>query len=156
MPLLFMLGRMFGKAEFRKIVLWLVALLSIVSFAMYVGSFGEARFIFYYLPWRFFEFGAGACLALSSVKVVNRGRSMLGFVIGLVGLLAVMMPGDLEIGSVRLIAVVLCTALLLCMDETNAPLASWLFKIKWLVAVGKASLSIYIWHQVVLAFMRYT
>lgn len=154
-PLLFMLGRVAGKAEYRKTALWLVALLSIVSFAMYVGRLGEARFVFYYLPWRFFEFGVGACLSLSAFKVLNRSRSILGYVIGLVGLLVVMMPGYLEVGSARLIVVVLCTALLLCIDEASVPLASRLFEVRWLTSLGKASLSIYVWHQIVLAFMRY-
>ena len=154
-PFLFVLGRIVGKTDFRKIVLWLVALLSIVSLVMFVGGFGEARFIFYYLPWRFFEFGVGASLALLSFKVLNRGGSIAILVVALLGFLVMLIPAISMLATVRLVAVVFCTALLLCIDETNAPQESWLFETKWFTCLGKASLSIYVWHQIVLAFMRY-
>ena len=57
--------------------------------------------------------------------------------------------------KVNLLAVVLLTALLLVLMPMAEIAQGKTFANKWMAAIGAASFSIFVWHQVVLAMIRY-
>ena len=63
---------------------------------------------------------------------------------------------DIISSKVKLLTVVLLTALLLVMMPKVVIAQGKIFANKWLAAIGAASFSIFVWHQVVLAMIRYS
>ena len=150
-PLLFYLARL-DKAAPKKTLLILLSSLAVLSLLWYFGSTNEAL-RFYYLPARFFEFGVGGIAALvyepSQKRVFHPAFSYLCYAL----LLALLVVGfDLIPTLVRLpLVVALCAVLVMSGEALDNPVTAN----GWLAKVGVASYSIYIWHQVLLAFYRY-
>lgn len=82
---------------------WIVLIASIVSAVIWFGKVGDQAVRFYYMPWRFFEFGFGVLLFCWGLRI----------------------PKNLT------------------------------FRIPGLAALGRMSLSVYVWHYIILAFYRY-
>ena len=150
-PLLHYAARL-DKTAHRKTLLVLISSLSVVSLLGSFGSTNEAN-RFYYLPSSFFELGIGGIVALvydpSRERVFNPVFSYLCYAL----LLALLVVGvDLIPAMVRLpLVVALCAVLLLSGDALDNPFTSN----SLLAKIGVASYSIYVWHQVLLAFYRY-
>jgi peptidoglycan/LPS O-acetylase OafA/YrhL len=150
-PLLFYLARL-DKADPQKTSLIIISSLAFLSLLWYFGSTNEAN-RFYYLPARFFEFGVGGIIALaygpSQKQVFHPVFSYVCYAL----LLALLVVGfDLIPAIVRLpMVVALCAVLLLSGGALENPVTAN----RWLSKIGIASYSIYVWHQVLLAFYRY-
>lgn len=151
-PLLFYLAKLLDKKTPRKKLLVIVCSLALLSLLVFfTGDNGARRF--YYLPARFFEFGVGAIVALvydsSRGRVFHPAFSYLCY-----ALLLVLMFVGLRIvpDSARLVLVVALTAVLVMSGGT---LENKVTSNRVLAAVGVASYSIYIWHQILIAFYRY-
>lgn len=117
---------------------------------------------FYYLPFRVFEFCAG-CLTASWIKnhqsgvlqnnILMSSIAVLGYVL-LICLLFINV--DFVSSTVKLLATVALTCVLLAvLPHINNKLDKILSN-RWLAIIGQASFSIYIWHQIVFAFCRYS
>ena len=150
-PFLFYVAK-WDKAAPRKTFLVLISSLTILSLLWYIGCVDEAH-RFYYVPARFFEFGIGGIIAL--VYDPARGRVFhpvfpyLCYAL-LLALLAVGV--DVIPSMVRLpLVVALCAVLVLSGESLDNPVTSN----SVLARIGMASYSIYVWHQVLLAFYRY-
>lgn len=109
---------------------------------------------FYYLPSRFYEFAVGGIVALL-YKPQEDKPFQKGFVYLCYTLLLALMVINAELipSQVRLVAVVGLSIVVLCSQgvlENNITGNALLAKI------GAASYSIFIWHQILLAFYRYT
>ena len=150
-PLLFLLSRLDRKSP-QKTLLVLVASLTVLSLVCYIGCTNEAH-RFYYVPSRFFEFGVGGLMALlyrPSQEVPFYPVFSYVCYGALVALLVVgyrLVPDD-----VRLVLVVA----LACVVVLSAGVLENRFTANGVPAkVGAASFSIYVWHQVVVAFWRY-
>ena len=151
-PLLFLLAR-FDKKNPKKTLLTLVSSLAFLSLLVYFMTTDSAQ-RFYYLPSRFYEFAVGGIVALiydpQKDKPFGTGFIYVCYVL----LLALMViNADVMPAQVRLVAVVGLTCVVLCSQDAlenkvtgNAVLAK----------IGAASYSIFIWHQVLLAFYRYS
>lgn len=150
-PLLVYLARLDKKTP-RRTLLLILCTLALFSLLVYFAGTNEAH-RFYYLPARFFEFAAGAIVALvyepSRDKPFHPAFSYACYAL----LLGVMIVGIRFVpDSVRLVLVVALTVVLLMSGEV---LSGRVFSNKVLAKLGVASYSIYVWHQVLIAFYRY-
>lgn len=115
---------------------------------------------FFYLPYRFWEISAGGLIAIIAVQnrqILSNSRLKTAAL----GLLALTLFTDLIPASAnlkRLIAI--SSSLILLAPPSPSPLGSgwavYLLSLKTPRFIGKISYSLYMWHQVFLAYSRYT
>lgn len=128
----------------------------LLSLTLYLLPVMKEHEKFYFIPARLFELSCGALLAAVPVERTKKFKLSLPLQILLfiVLLLLLCLPVELCSAQIRLLAVTFSTAFLLLLflsDERD-----WnLFPIRQLAFVGKASFSFFIWHQVIIAFIRY-
>lgn len=140
-----------GKAHL-KWAIWILLALTVVSLGLYLGPFPDYQ-KFYYLPFRFYELSLGGMLA-----ILTRGKPKetawaplpLGL---LLVLLAAPLPGLANEG--RMILTVLASCGILAMANGRHRLTAFLLENPICRWIGLTSFSLYMWHQLVLAFYRY-
>lgn len=150
-PLLFYIARLDKKAP-RKTLLIIISSLAVLSLLAYFGCSNDAH-RFYYLPSRFYEFALGGIAALvyepERDKPFRPAFSYLCYAL----LLALMFVGyRLLPDSIRLVLVVGLSVVLVM---SGGALDNGVTSNKVLAKIGVASYSIFVWHQVLLAFYRY-
>lgn len=136
----------------KKWLLPALKMLGITSLVLYFLPF-KAFDKFYYLPFRFFELVLGGIAALYlKDKVVIHNYS--GFFV--TGLVLILFAGQIFLPSqfALLVAVVLTLAVIVTYNEESM-VSSFILQNKLSVAIGLISFSLYMWHQVVLAYSRY-
>lgn len=159
--ILFMIGRLIRDTKKRQTSnLCTMGLIASVSILLYWFS-DNACARFYYLPYRLFEFCIGGIVfylfGVSQVKANKKAVMSVLFSLAYLCLLAlIFVESDIFSSKVKLLAVVLLTALLLVMMPRAEIAQGKIFANKWLAAIGAASFSIFVWHQVVLALIRYS
>ncbi|MBK8805096.1 MAG: acyltransferase [Bacteroidales bacterium] len=146
-PLLFLLL----KKDKTKYILPVLIAISILSVILFLKSENAAQ-KFYLLQYRFFELSIGGIGAIIFRRQLLQIKFSFVFVIIL--LILLIFPINFISSSILLLIVVLFTLLLLISDN-NAPISAFMLKNTLFVLVGKISFSLYMWHQVVLAFGRY-
>lgn len=143
----------------NKYCVMLVYILTLLSFFYYLSPLSEGPGRFYYLPARFWEIALGGLVALNFNKLRNlqvSNNKLLNTVISLL-LLFIICVGLVwpyyHPTPALIITAFLTTFLLFANPENN------IFKkiLTWqpLCVIGKMSFSIFVWHQVLLAFYRY-
>ena len=151
-PILFYLS-LLNKRNTKRALLTMIGTLTVVSLLIYFGISSDAE-RFYYLPSRFFEFAVGGIVALiySSKEDKPFGN---GFVYICYVLLLFLMAFNVEImpSTIRLVVVVALSCVLI---SSQAVLENNITGCNVLAKIGAASYSIFVWHQVLLAFCRYT
>ncbi|MHB8109125.1 MAG: acyltransferase family protein [Syntrophorhabdaceae bacterium] len=145
--LLLLIGRRHGR--------WLLpslALLAVASVILYFLPF-HAYKRFYYLPFRFFELALGGLAALYlKDKLINHRYAAI-FVIALILVLSVKFA-FLSGQYVLPVAVILTLGIIVTANHENK-IASYILQNKISVAIGLISFSLYMWHQIILAYVRY-
>jgi peptidoglycan/LPS O-acetylase OafA/YrhL len=157
-PFVFMLCHRFAKnyVKVSRITLMLVFVCSLLFFIL-PGT--DKAVTFYLLPTRLYEFAAGGMIALSSMNHTekrNNQRGMATFLFFAVVLLCI--NDAYNMAKVRLLLTVALSVLIILYSENFTYSASPSLGHKALflfVPFGVASYSLYLWHQVVLAFYRY-
>ncbi len=150
-PLLFYLAKLDKKTP-RSTLLVIISSLAFLSLLVFFASNNEAH-RFYYLPARFFEFAAGGIVALVYDPSHDRPfRPAFSYICYALLLALLIAGGKFMPDSVRLVLVVALTVVLLMSSEA---LGNSVTSNKVLAKVGVASYSIYVWHQVLIAFYRY-
>ena len=151
-PILFLLARL-DKRNPKGTLLTMVSSLAFVSLLVYFMTTNAAQ-RFYYLPSRFYEFAAGGIVALVYNPQSDKPFGA-GFIYGCYVLLLILMMTNADVmpAPVRLVAVVGLTCVVLC---SQAALENKVAGNAFLAKIGAASYSIFIWHQVLLAFYRYS
>ncbi len=151
-PVLFFLARL-DKKSLKASLLTMIGVLAVVSLLVYFGTEDAAK-RFYYLPSRFFEFAVGGVVALTYNPKDNKPFRK-GFVYVCYALVLLLMAVNAELmpANIRLVTVVALSAVLLCSKDD---LENKVTGNKVLASIGAASYSIFIWHQVILAFCRYS
>ena len=151
-PILFYLARLFKK-DSKRALLTMISTLAVVSLLIYFGT-DNATARFYYLPSRFFEFAMGGIVALVYKPHENKPFSKTYTYI-CYALLLLLMAVNVEVipNIVRLVAVVVLSTVLLCSQDI---LENKVTGNTVLAKIGAASYSIFIWHQIFLAFLRYS
>lgn len=131
-------------------ILWT---LTIGSICIYLLSFPEYT-KFYFLPFRFFELSIGGITALYHREKLFTSKYGLGILIGIMVLL--FWSHETIPNEARLITTVLLTALLLKTQNDVVPVSRNILMHPVMVGIGKISFSLYMWHQLVLAYGRYS
>lgn len=151
-PFLFFFARL-DKKNLKRTLLTTVSTLAVISLLVYFSTTNAAE-RFYYLPSRFFEFAVGGIAALVYHPEKNKPFGK-GFVYLCYVLLLSLMFINAEImpAIIRLVAVVGFSCIVLCSQDIleNKVTGNTVF-----AKIGAASYSIFIWHQILLAFYRYT
>lgn len=143
----------------RKALKWCVGILTILSFAAYVMPHAAPEWKFYCVPFRIYEVTLGAWLAFRADSFrggagkTGKQRMMLGVVSGLAMALLICVRGEIVLAEVRLPAVVACTGIFIYIfsrtqDRRHAVMKPFAY-------LGRCSLSIYLVHQIVIAFLYY-
>ncbi|MCC9625914.1 acyltransferase [Thalassospira sp. MA62] len=145
--------QLFDKSLY--IILFL-SLATLVASELLIANHGNP--IFYYTPFRFWEFGVGALVSLGMFPTVrHRISDNLLSIVGLVLLLSPMFIYDSTWVFPGMAAVPSCLGaaiLLYCVDSDA--LITKVLRNPVLVSVGKASYSIYIWHWPIVLFFEYS
>lgn len=152
-PFLFFLARLDKKTPKRSLLV-MISTMAVISLLVYFGTTDVAQ-RFYYLPSRFFEFAAGGIVALTWKPQEGEKTFHSWFVYVCYALILALMAVNVEVvpANINLVAVVALSVVLVMSSSTleNKVTANGV-----LAKVGAASYSIFVWHQVLLAFYRYT
>lgn len=152
-PILFYLAKL-NKKNPQRALLVMISTLAVVSLLIYFGTDDLAK-RFYYLPSRFFEFAVGGIVALTWKPKEGECSFHSWFVYVCYILILALMAVNKEMfpANLKLVAVVALSVVLVMSSSSleNKVTANGL-----LAKVGAASYSIFVWHQVLLAFYRYT
>lgn len=152
-PLLFFFAKL-DKKNPQRALLAIISTMAVVSLLIYWGTTNAAH-RFYYLPARFFEFAAGGIVALSWKPDEGNKPFHTWFVYLCYAFLMVLffVPIDILPANIKLITLVALTVVLIM---SSSALENKVTGNGVLAKIGAASYSIYVWHQVLLAFYRYT
>lgn len=157
---------------FRKWMKRTLILLTILSLLLYLSPIDTIADKYYLIDYRFFELSIGGIIALKTFK----GSSLLSYA-SLLGILLMIflgaftigeraMPYNLEGGTntiresfmpreLILILTVLFTTIFVFCNKQESRISSVAQNSKILSPLGRMSLSIFLWHQPLLAFYRY-
>ncbi len=141
---------MFVKRKYLKFVLpFLIALL--LSYAQYYIIEGSKSSIYFSLLARAPEFLIGSVVALVNKEFKNNLLAILSFVVLLTASILISEKSDFP-GLLSLVPCVATSALILLRNST---ISNKLLSHPIMVYIGELSYSIYLWHWIVLALMRY-
>ena len=153
LPLVFIL---FTKIFKRKGMAIGTVGLTILSFVLFLLPFFSTAWKFYYLPFRVFEITCGGLLYFKEFKAKDSQKKIVA--LSSFCILIILLGSRVEFisGSVMLVLVVICT--LAFIWSTNGVRLNGSLEYASLVcaAIGKRSYSIYIWHQMIVAFLFYS
>lgn len=142
----------------KDITPYIVGVCMLGSLVLYLLPYFNATQKFYFLPFRIFEFCAGCLTAywFYDRKLSNKQTNW--WVIGAYALMFCLLfiNADYLSATARLLSTVVLTCVLLASLPFVTQHVDRVVSCKWLAIIGKASFSIYIWHQIVFAFCRYS
>lgn len=152
-PILFYLAK-FDKKNPHHTLVVLISTLAVISLLVYFGTTDVAK-RFYYLPSRFFEFAVGGIVAMTWKPQEGEKTFHKWFVYVCYALLLALMVVNYEIipANLKLVAIV---ALSVVLVMSSSVLENCITGNSVLAKIGAASYSIFVWHQVLLAFYRYS
>lgn len=144
-PLLFL----FLSGIRKRLLFPALVILTIISLLLFFWS-EDSSAKFYLISYRFFELALGGLGAiLLGGKMLNRWVKHFFLVI----LLILMIVKTSLPSGIILIVIVISSLGILVSD--NDKISSIMLENKLMTGIGKISFSLYMWHQVVLAYMRY-
>ena len=148
-PLLFIIAKQINKDDNNLCLIKIIIAVAVISLFIFWEEQDSAR-RFYLLSSRFFEFAIGGLLAFIPQKVQSHSRfiSYLCYALLIVLLVA---NGEFVSAQLKLLMVVALTSILILSGDT---LENKVTGNVWLARIGAASYSIFVWHQVILAFYR--
>lgn len=152
-PILFFIARL-DKNDSQRTLVLMISTLAVISLIVYFGTTDVAQ-RFYYLPSRFFEFAVGGIVALTWKPEDGEKTFHVWFVFACYALLLLLIAVNRQLlpANLRLVAIVALTVVLLM---SSSMLENRVTANVILAKIGAASYSIFVWHQVLLAFYRYT
>lgn len=159
--LLYAVGKWVKDANKRKIVnITMVCVIGIISLIMYLMEKDSAA-KFYYLPYRLYEFCAGSLMFYLFGKKPEKDSKNIwmnfAFVMAYLGVIMLLFL-DAEYASrpIKQLSIVGLTSVLMVMMLRVELAQDKIFSNKCIATIGAASLSIFVWHQVILALIRYS
>lgn len=147
-PFLFLV---LGRAR-KRWILPLLGTMTLLSFVLFLMPFHHYE-KFYHIPFRFYELSIGGLAAILLHQKVIQHRYTSICILGLVALMLFKQPYIPS--SLLLVLSVLLTLGILISSNKSSRLSSFILENKLVVGLGKISFSLYMWHQVLLAFARY-
>ena len=150
--LLYVVWRVAHKRKNSNFFLWTLGCISCISLGLYLLSDARAAYKFYYLPFRLYEITLGGMVAFIQPRRLGEKKAIAMRSVFTV-LLVVLFFAEQQIAdTIAVILTVFCSCGYLCgavwTEEkcTLSPIVTWL---------GRHSFPVYLWHQVVIAFLRY-
>lgn len=150
------IGNCFGRYR-RTAIITSIIVLIISSLLLYQAYDDESYHKYYYLQYRLFEFGIGAlAYYIASIAKLPANSAWCRYATATLYALilsAMMLRYDSIPVMIKLLAMDICVALFLVISPTfeiKSPILRAIQKI------GGASLSIFMWHQIVIGFARYS
>lgn len=159
-PLILLALKRFAGARFRPIAIATLSLIAIVSIILdFTRHDGPAQF--YYLPYRLYEFCAGALIPFVFPKIdVRAGRNAIlnaSLILAYALILALLfVDAPFVHPQARLFAIILLTCFLIVALQTSPRAKNRLFSNPLLAIIGMACYSLFVWHQMLLAITRYS
>lgn len=146
-PIIFM----FFKGKRKGFILPTLIVLALLSLTLYLTSINESQ-KFYLLQYRFFELAFGGIAA-----IITKGKpvNIKGSFVFLLCVLAVLLFNFPFSSNLKLLIVVFASIGVLISNVNIDKINSVLLENKLMVGIGKISFSLYMWHQIVLAYTRY-
>ncbi len=140
----------------RKFITYYTGIVFAVSIVLYILPVFSSNLKFYFPIFRVYEVLAGALIALASgrISLTKERHIAVGKILLFIMLVLLLFVNEKFVeDSVRLLLVVIATSVLILLSVCKMS-SSYLF-LEPLAVVGRASYSIFLWHQVILAFLRY-
>lgn len=153
-PLLIMAVHKFSGGTWQKNVRTMLYVVTALSLALYLLPFVPDANRFYLLPARLWEFSVGGLLAVPVANEDDGKTKKYGNVALLAVALLMFVNSNMEIAQIRLVLTVLITVFLVYL-ATRKSATQYDLNIRVVAYCGAASYSLYLWHQVILAFYRY-
>lgn len=158
--ILFLIGRVIKDSIKRNIVnLVSVSVIGLISLMLYLVCDNTAA-KFYYLPFRLFEFCAGSFVFyFFNMHSVNYRKNSVNvtYVLAFISIIVLLFLNfDYISRLVKLIATVLLTSILIALIPFAEVSKNYVFSNKWIAMIGAASFSVFVWHQIVFAIVRYS
>jgi peptidoglycan/LPS O-acetylase OafA/YrhL len=146
-PILFLL---LGNSKRIKFVLPVLIVLSLISLFLFF-FYSNANSKFYLIQYRFWELSIGGIGAILTVNKNVSGKYKIVFLLSLLGVFFIETTNDLKL----LFTVLATLGILVTGNKNQYKISSFILQNKILTFIGKISFSLYMWHQVVVAFYRY-
>ena len=146
-PILFLI---LGNRKRLKYILPALILLSLLSFSLFIFCL-DPNAKFYLIQYRFWELSTGGVVSILANKKEINGKYKIIFVIALGLLFFIHISNELQI-----LFTVLLTLGILLLNKNQDRFSVLILENKIMVFIGKISFSLYMWHQVILAYYRYT
>lgn len=139
---------------FKKRIHLLITLtiLTILSIYLFWGSEYDSARKFYYLPFRFYELSLGGIAAIALKDKTIAAKYSWLFIAMLTALFFI---GNTLNNQTLLIATVISTVLVLKSDNEGNTLSRFILQNPAFIWIGKISFSLYLWHQLIIAYSRY-
>jgi peptidoglycan/LPS O-acetylase OafA/YrhL len=157
-PFLFII---FSKNKIK----WILPILicsTILSLILFFLPF-DNNIKFYFLPFRFFELSIGGIIAIifkkNSIDYYNRKHIPLktSLLLFLIISLIILLGTNYKLipDNIRLCLVVFISSCIIIFADRKNKIFSVILENKTIVFIGKISFSLYMWHQILLAYSRY-
>lgn len=153
-PLLVMAVHRCSGPSWLKNVRTMLYVVTVLSLALYLVPFVPDANRFYLLPARLWEFAVGGILAVPVTNDDDGRIKKYGNVALLAIVLLMFVNSNMEIAQIRLVLTVLITVYLVHL-ATRKFTTQYDLNLRVVAYCGAASYSLYLWHQVILAFYRY-
>ena len=135
----------------KRFIIPVLLTLTLISVSLYVKT-NNSYSQFYLLPFRFFELSIGGLAAILLLYKQIFFRYKFIIVSFTLAILLVGLP--IQYSNFQIPLICILTVLLLITKDSNNRFAV-ILENKLMVSIGKISFSLYMWHQFLLAFIRY-
>jgi len=146
-PILFLIL----KGDKRKYILAVLIILSIISISLYL-FLKDDNAKFYLIQYRFFELSFGGLAAI--IFKDKKFKTIYSFFITL-GIVFILITNFSFLNDIKLVLIVVLSATLLVLGTNGSKINAWFLENTVMVWLGKISFSLYMWHQIILAYTRY-
>ncbi len=155
-PFMFFILKKKNKQYFLPL-LFLLSLLSLFAFILKDNPSEK----FYFIQYRFFELATGGIAVVYFKDKIWQGHSNSRFLLYslIILLILILFFPILESNDLKVILITIITALILIFGNSHFlsdKIYKGLLSNKMITGLGKISFSLYMWHQLVFAFARYT
>ena len=142
-----------------KIFFCILQTIGLISLGLYLFEGNNAE-TFYFLPFRMFEFCAGMIAFYFSQHrqfKLNIKISNFLFITTYLGIFTLLFVDSLYIPRmIKLLSIVTFSTILIALMPSVSLAQKYCFSNKWIAIIGASSFSLFIWHQLVFAFTRYS
>ena len=155
LPIIYLIATKLGKNRDKSFKITTICV-SLISLSLFLVPSFSTAWKFYYLPFRLFEITTGGLISLFSIRLSDKIKRVISFVSFALVICLLCFRHDLIGSNIKLLLIVIATTIFIYSTK-DVKLEGTLSTIANAFAeIGKRSYSIYIWHQVIIAFLLYS